>query len=57
MGKRDNDRKSIKRLQLRREIIRVLADDSLTRVGGGMVCTGSGGDVPTEHCSPCVPSK
>jgi hypothetical protein len=54
MDRRDSDKKQLKRLQLRREVIRVLADDSLSRVAGGIVC---GGDPPTAHCSPCVPSK
>ena len=51
MGKRDNDKKATRRLQLRREVIRVLADDWLIRVGGGMPAE------KTDCCSPCVPSK
>jgi hypothetical protein len=48
MGKRDREKKDIKRLQLRREVIRVLAEDSLTKVFGG-------GGESTQ--SACYPSK
>jgi hypothetical protein len=48
MGKRDRDKKDVKRLQLRREVIRVLAEASLATVVGGQ---GAG----TQ--SPCCPSK
>lgn len=52
MGKRDkNDKKSVKRLQLRREVIRVLASDSLARVHGGALGCG-----PTGGNSLCNPS-
>lgn len=51
MGKRDNDKKATRRLQLRREVIRVLADDWLVQVGGGILPD------KTDCCSPCVPSK
>jgi hypothetical protein len=54
MGKRT--KKEVKRLQLRREVIRVLGKDSLARVGGGrfretceMTCD--------ETCGPgCIPT-
>ena len=48
MGKRDIEKKSVKRLQLRREIIRVLADDSLKQVVGGL---------GESTQSACYPSK
>jgi len=50
MGKRSSDKKAdVKRLQLRREVIRVLAADSLRQVVGGQ-----GG----ASCqSACYPSK
>jgi hypothetical protein len=51
MGKRDNDKKTTRRLQLRREVILVLADDCLARVAGGRSGT------CTDQCSPCMPSQ
>ena len=51
MGKRENDKKPTRRLQLRREVILVLADDALQRVVGGRSGT------CTVECSPCLPSK
>jgi hypothetical protein len=50
MGKRDSDKKATRRLQLRREVIRVLADESLAKVQGGWRDDGS-------SRSPCMPSK
>jgi hypothetical protein len=48
MGKRDRDKKDVKRLQLRREVIRLLAEDSLSKVVGGL----------GDSCqSACYPSK
>jgi hypothetical protein len=35
MGKRERAKKQIKRLELRREVIRVLSSDNLSRVAGG----------------------
>jgi hypothetical protein len=59
MGKRDREKKDVKRLRLRREVIRVLASDSLLRVYGGMACTTTkaGGSDNTDTGSVCVPSK
>lgn len=57
MTKRDREKKNVKRLQLRREAIRILASDSLARVGGGWggTCTQSQG---MDSCnSLCMPSK
>jgi hypothetical protein len=56
MGKRDREKKAVRRLQLRREVIRILADDTLARVGGGLNCTGSK-EGPDSNNSICVPSK
>jgi hypothetical protein len=42
MGKRERAKKQVKRLQLRREVIRVLGGDSLARVAGGYPCSDSG---------------
>lgn len=51
MMKRERTAKEVKRLQLRREVIRVLAADSLAQVRGGW----GGGD---DSCnSLCAPSK
>jgi hypothetical protein len=44
MGKHERAKKQVKRLQLRREIIRVLGGDSLARVAGGYPCCDSGCD-------------
>jgi hypothetical protein len=53
MGKRDREKKDVKRLQLRREVIRVLAEDSLARIQGGWgTSEGSQGSR-----SPCMPSN
>jgi len=49
MGKRSSDKKAdVKRLQLRREVIRLLAADSLRQVVGGLGAS-------TQ--SACYPSK
>lgn len=48
MGKRDSEKKQTARLQLRREVIRVLADDSLKQVIGGL---------GQSTQSACYPSK
>ena len=53
MGKRDCERKDVRRLQLRREVIRVLASDSLARVQGGW----GSSDGSEGSRSPCIPSK
>jgi hypothetical protein len=54
MGKRDREKRDVKRLQLRREVIRVLASDSLAKVQGGW----GGSDSDSEGSrSPCIPSK
>ena len=47
MGKRDGEKRDVRRLQLRREVIRLLADDSLRQVVGGGESTRSA----------CYPSK
>ena len=49
MGRRDREKKDVKRLQLRREVIRLLAEDSLSQVVGGQ------GGAPAP--SGCYPSK
>jgi hypothetical protein len=51
MGKHDRTRKDVKRLQLRREVIRVLGKDSLARVGGGRFA-GSGDETNDPGCIP-----
>ena len=51
MSKKDSTPSKVKRLQLRREVIRVLAADSLAQVRGGW----GGGDDSCE--SLCAPSK
>lgn len=51
MAKKERDSKRTQRLQLRREVIRILADDSLAKVGGGW----GGGDTSCQ--SACYPSK
>ena len=56
MGNRGPGTKALKRLQLRREVIRHLADDTLARVAGGLQHSGCC-ESPTEGCSPCMPSK
>lgn len=56
MGKRDGDKKELKRLQLRREVIRVLASDSLAQVAGG-VSAGCWTDDGGGTRSLCQPSK
>jgi hypothetical protein len=60
MGKRDRAKKDVKRLQLRREVIRILAGDSLKQVQGGWGTGGIGRQVD-ETCGPsdslCQPSK
>ena len=48
MGKHDGEKRDVRRLQLRREVIRLLADDSLRQVVGGQ-----GGSTQ----SACYPSK
>jgi hypothetical protein len=54
MTKRDREKKDVRRLQLRREAIRILASDSLARVGGGW----GGGSQGMDSCnSLCMPSK
>jgi hypothetical protein len=53
MKKRDQTAKQVKRLQLRREVIRVLAGDSLAQVRGGWP-TGCVG--PSDDGSLCNPS-
>jgi hypothetical protein len=57
MDKRERGKKTLKRLELRREVIRVLADDTLSRVAGGLLLSATCGEGPTDACSPCVPSK
>lgn len=48
MGKRDREKKQMERLRLRREVIRLLADESLNKVVGGY----------GSSCqSACYPSK
>jgi hypothetical protein len=57
MNKRGRQAKQVKRLELRREVIRILAGDSLARVHGGW---GIGrGDLPacTASESLCNPSR
>jgi len=46
MGNHERAKKQVKRLQLRREVIRVLASDSLARVVGGFGCDPTGGPCP-----------
>jgi hypothetical protein len=59
MGMRPRATKDVTRLRLRREVIRVLADESLARVQGGWGggCTTSGDSGDGETRSVCVPSK
>ena len=62
MGNRDRGKKDVKRLQLRREVIRILAGDSLSRVqGGGLPIPGTRRCVLDTQCgasdSLCQPSK
>jgi hypothetical protein len=47
MGKHDRAKKDVKRLELRREVIRVLASESLAMVHGGEVaqCVGTKGSI------------
>lgn len=52
MGNGQRAQKEIKRLQLRREVIRVLASDALAKVHGGW-----GGSDSEGSRSPCIPSK
>lgn len=54
MGKRERATKDVKRLQLRREVIRVLADSSLARVQGGwrLQCTLSDCGASDSLCQP-----
>ena len=51
MGKRERAKKDDKRLQLRREVIRILAGDSLKQVQGGW-----GGGLPGRQADDCGPS-
>lgn len=52
MSKLDRESKQVRRLQLRREVIRVLADDSLARVHGGLSATCGTGDSDYSYCMP-----
>ena len=48
MGKHDRARKQVNRLQLRREVLRVLTGDNLAEVHGGVGCDAT----ITEGCRP-----
>ena len=48
MGKHEREKKQVQRLQLRREVIRVLASDSLAQVAGGVGCDPTGGPCGTS---------
>jgi hypothetical protein len=56
MGKDERAKKQIKRLQLRREVIRVLASDNLAQVAGGRACEDTGGGPCEDTGSPCATS-
>jgi len=56
MGNGQRAKKDIKRLQLRREVIRVLASDSLAKVHGGWGTSDTEGGSSGSR-SPCMPSK
>ncbi len=60
MGKREPAKKDVKRLQLRREVIRILAGDSLAQVRGGWGGSPTRNNDPTQcgaSDSLCLPSK
>jgi hypothetical protein len=54
MGKREQTRKQVNRLQLRREVIRVLTGDRLAQVHGGIAIDADCGLSLTEGCRPSI---
>jgi len=56
MGKREQTKKAIKRLELRREVIRVLSSETLAQVRGGRgsVCEISCDDTGGSGCMPSI---
>ena len=54
MGKRERAQKKINRLQLRREVIRVLASNNLAQVYGGRMGEGWCGETDGSGCMPSV---